>query len=325
MDNREFENYIIKLKHYLTIKRDYNIYELWKEFYLVHENKTHFNYFESLKKSISTLVKLSVLENIKKEERVHLNKELFSYMEKKFLHMIEKDGFQENFGIIVDWYTYLKNNYYKDFRVETSERELYFLKNIIIKNKIHYENMKIENPYIILKFSECIFYFYNDLSEEKQNNYKYFYQNILLDRIKICKNMNDHDDLSKSIYLYNREKLKGKKFISWFLDYFCGYGEYPQKIIRLFFILHIIFFILMLCPFTEIAHNGVILKSRTNVNMSEVVDIIYFNNSNMLIRGWGKFFPNNSLTKVIVMIEEVLGFVVGGSFVTLTLRKIFRF
>ena len=41
MDNKEVENYIIKLKHYVIIKRDYNIYELWKELYLVYENKTN--------------------------------------------------------------------------------------------------------------------------------------------------------------------------------------------------------------------------------------------------------------------------------------------
>lgn len=322
LDN-EIKAYTTKLKYYLNFRNEYNLNDLWQEFFKVYDKKYGYEELHKLRKNISILIKLSEYKKINEEDKFFISSKLFDYMDKKFIQMIDMYKLEDIFGEIVNWYTYLKNNYYKNLKFTSDEREIYFLKHLFIKNQKEFENLKIDNPYIILKFSKCVSYFYNNLEEKKQKNYKNFYENIVLYRITICKNNNYHEELGRSIYIYNKEKLKDKKFLSWFLNYFSGYGEQPIRIIKLFIILHIVFLFLMICPFTEIANNDLVIGKARNIE--DVINIIYFNNTTMLTIGYGDFAPNNTITRVVVMIEEILGFVVGASFVTLTLRKLFRF
>ena len=70
------------------------------------------------------------------------------------------------------------------------------------------------------------------------------------------------------------------------------------------------------------------IKGIYNVNedfIATIIAIIYFNITTMLTGAFGDMYAVNSLTRISVIIEEILGFGVIGSFITLTLRKIFRY
>lgn len=239
---------------------------------------------------------------------------LISYLEK------------ENFNLF--WMSLLKildfrNEYFNKIHIGVSLIELSNLKHIFIRNKQNIMNVTSYDPKSFLRWSNYYFDYYNKFSNTKKYSYGWLGVDILTMCITCCKNNNLLKDMSN--YIYQIEKLKTslmtnkvKKCFRFILDVTCGYGEKPIKLLNVYILLAIIFtFIYSVIP-------GISQLTKMS-GFNRIVGALYFYNTTSLTIGYGDIIPSTITSMIVVMFNQILGFVIGGSFVSLFLRKIFRY
>lgn len=142
--------------------------------------------------------------------------------------------------------------------------------------------------------------------------------------IKITREDYFFDEYSDAIYIY--EKNKGRYTLGRrLLDYFCGFGEHPMNILKIAFLTNIIVCVIFYID----KKNSLGFLELTNIRRENtldfLIDIIYFNVTTLFTVGYGDIFPMNSVTKLLVVFQQISGFVFTTSFITLSLRKLFRY
>ena len=206
--------------------------------------------------------------------------------------------------------------------INYSYYELKYLKNLYDLYPDKISIVKSEKPNLFLKFSSLyhrLCYLYN--LQEKRTSLVFVAteKSILLDTISLCSNLGILERMSSEIYAYNKIIYKTRPIASWLFDFFVGYGEKPFRIIRLILLYHFLFLILFLIPIFEFNNLP------ANISWKKIISIVYFNNTTMLTVGYGDIYLKDILTKLVVSIQQIFGFLITGSFITLSLRKMFRF
>lgn len=133
------------------------------------------------------------------------------------------------------------------------------------------------------------------------------------------------DEYSDAVYIY--EKNKGSRYTLGrrMLDYFCGFGEHPINIFKVALITNMVVCFIFYID-KEFSLNYLELTNiRKDNTLDFMVDVIYFNVTTLFTVGYGDIFPLNSITKLLVVFQQVTGFIFTTSFITLFLRKLFRY
>ncbi|MGA2298692.1 MAG: potassium channel family protein, partial [FCB group bacterium] len=164
------------------------------------------------------------------------------------------------------------------------------------------------------------------------NLYYQYYEGVYTEMIICDKEMQRYDlysidvyNFEKIRYYYKREEkernILGKSylFIKYLPRLITGYGEKPQFLIIFYFFLLILFSSAYLLPFFEFNY------SNGATNISKFISFLYFSCTTMLTIGYGDITPKNELTMLIVMLQQIIGFLTAGSFIALYLRKLFRY
>lgn len=142
--------------------------------------------------------------------------------------------------------------------------------------------------------------------------------------IKITRDDFSFDEYSDAIYIY--EKNKGSYTLGRrLLDYFCGFGEHPMNILKIAFLTNfVVCFIFYLDKKISLDFLELTNIRRENT-LDFLIDVVYFNVTTLFTVGYGDIFPMNSATKLLVVFQQISGFIFTTSFITLSLRKLFRY
>lgn len=261
-------------------------------------------------------MKLLQLISESKEYLIELDRQFYI---KVYYNILEcKDDFWEK---ILNFLRFRKK-YYDKINIEVWVSELKNLKKIFIRKRKELNEITAYYPHLFLELSNYYFYYYERVACSKEEC-GYYGMNILLMCVTYCKNNNLMKEMSNYIYqleklrtsLVKSKKIRIKRYI---FDIMCGYGEKPLRLLIVYFILAIIFtFIYSLIP-------G-ISKISEMTGFDRIVSSLYFYNTTSLTIGYGDIQPLNSIAMIIVMLNQTLGFIIGGSFISLYLRKIFRY
>lgn len=302
-----------------------NIRKLWAEFLQANTQETP----AKLAPNIYLLMKVSVLADLTQED---LSKILLGVC----LNALEKFPESEVTDLgsalkdIFEWYDF-RANIEKVVPVYYVEADLLQFMNLYYSNQAKFSIVKSETPIAFLHFTACIHYLYSHLDIDRRCQYKDFFRQIMLERISVLKNMGAFDEMSVSIVLYHEEVEKSitdkSKFLfSWAMGFFTGYGEKPFRL--LWVLLGLLFsFTILYYPnpfgwgYFEIKGVG---EPGQGI-IDTLIALLYFNSTTMLTAAYGDMYALNSVTRIAVVLEQILGFVVIGSFISLVLRKMFRY
>lgn len=228
--------------------------------------------------------------------------------------------FEDKLDFLLHYWEFKRNMYKYVFPFGSNELEMAFLKQFYNNNKLSFDIIQSAFPGQFIRFTDLTKWFYIHLPKIKDYDYYLFQRSMLLARISIFRNYEEQDLISDAIYEYHKFK-RGNSFLKKLNDYFTGYGEKPFRIIKLFFILHFTFAILNLSPLVELSN----ITDKDLSCLEKLIKVIYFNNTTFLTIGYGDVYPLNSLSYCIVMIQQLVGFLTTGAFISLVLRKMFRF
>ncbi len=156
------------------------------------------------------------------------------------------------------------------------------------------------------------------------------YESLYKEIIIIDKELQLYDFYSSDIYNFekiryyykakNRNKFgKSILFIRNIPMFLTGYGEKPHYLIFLFLFLLIFFPTLYFIPCFDFNFNSNV------VNLNKFISYLYFSCTTMLTIGYGDITPKNEITMLVVMFQQIIGFITAGSFIALYLRKLFRY
>lgn len=307
-----------KIMYYWDSFEDLNqhkgaIESLWHELVKVYQGKNP----NDMEFDLMYLAALTVECGTDQVKRGHLDDDVIHLAHESLSKKLEMK-FLDALSEIVKWFNF-RARYYDVLKIGSTETELAYLREIINNYSEEIADVKSRSPWLFLNLSKLIIYFFNNKPKLLDSYYDDFYLDILLQRIVVCRNLGELEEMSSNIIIYQKQKMKNHPIISWCLSFFAGYGEKPLRLLRLYFLLHVVFGVILLSPLINI-------KTLSNTSLADkLVDIIYFNNTTMLTIGYGDLTPNNMPAKILVIIEQTMGFLTGGSFVTLFLRKLFRF
>lgn len=331
-EDNQIDIFGYKLDYYWYCIKDLNsvqkeILELWNEYFNLFENwADEYN----LKIFLNQLSSLTINAGISKYSREKIDTQFIRVLERHYHKLLKELNFYNAIKEILSWYEHRVDYYYKIMGIGTTETELYFLEMIYKNFEKEIEQLKTDSPPTFITFTKYVYYFYVNLPEILDRNYDYFYRYNMLSRIVVLKNIGEYEKMSESIYLFKKsykKKKKGLKLVfDHVLDFGAGYGEKPYRLIIHFVILQVIFFFVYF-PYNETYSKEFIVIKGLNENnnlFENIIDIIYFNSTTLMSNLYGNISPDNWLAKLIVTFQQVIGFIVTGSFITLFLRKLFR-
>ena len=321
-DDEERDTLELKIRYYYSCFEDLsterpNIIKLWDDWLSV---GNHYGINKS-KDQLLSLALLTLNSESTLDEREKLDQKLLDFILGKFRNQLRGgSSFTDTFSNIVDWFDFRLNQYLVCLKIGVTFQELSFLRMLYVRHRKELSYSKAELPNCFLGFSFQYHMYYSSFdSSNMKYEYHETYRQILLDRVILCRNIGYLEELSKSIYLYYKVTMEKRRALSWFLDYFVGYGEKPLRLLRLFIVYHLFFLCLLLIPVFQFKTLG------SDLSWERVISLIYFNNTTMLTIGYGDIYPIDILTKTVVLIQQIVGFAIAGSFITLVLRKWFRF
>ncbi len=318
----KYINFDLKLRYYWNCFEDLkpeqkNIIKLWEELLELYKD----DHPKKMRRDLLTLAVLTVDAKVDEEFRGTLDQKILDFAEKKIYEQLRTDGYDQVLLDIVDWY-YFRVDYYKKILIGSTERELHFLRRIRELKVREFERVKSELPWLFIRFSHCVDWFYTHLPDQLDSNYDSFYEEVLLAKVIVFRSIGDVDEMSEAIYqlkLYQNRNNNG--LWNWILRVFTGYGEKPLRVVYLYMILNVMFLIIFLIPIFNLS--GI----EPNFSLSKkIINILYFINTTFLTIGYGDILPGNNIpAKIAVLFAQTMGFIVAGSLVTLSLRKMFRY
>ncbi|RUS44591.1 potassium channel family protein [Cohnella sp. AR92] len=328
-DKIAINNFEFEVMYYWDCKENLNEYQqeiidLWKKFFDLFSS---YKRLDEIKSILSILTRLSTISGIAKEKKGELDSQLIDLFEGRFRSKFKTIEFRVVVEEIVDWYTYKGDYYYPFMGIGTTETELHHLETLYNNYDSDFEKLKTEVPALFLKYSGCIYYFYENLPRYTDRNYDAFFRYVMLGRIAVFRNIGELDKMSDTIYLfmkYKANQIRGAN-LYWHkvMDYYTGFGEKPFRLLKLYLTVQVIFFILMYpYSWSPIELKGILPDDPI---WSKMVSTLYFNSTTLLTSVYGDISPNNAWAKLLVIIEQVLGYITCGSLVALTLRKWFRY
>ncbi|MEW9674155.1 potassium channel family protein [Ammoniphilus sp. 3BR4] len=300
------------------------ILNLWKELYTLVPT---YEKIRDMKSILGILAYITYESHLSYRVRGQLDDKLIDAVMERFEIDFNNKKFTDVIEEVIDWYYFKVESYYKNLKVATTETELRYLEVYYNRYEEEFEKLKAEYPSVFLKYTGCVFYFYVNLPDRLDRNYDDFFRYVMLGRIAVSRNIGDLELMSESIYLFKKQVAKKsvglKKIGYWIVDTFAGYGEKPFRLLKAYLILQVFFFFVMF-PYegTVVSLKG--LESTQDL-MDKIINTIYFNSTTMLTSVYGDISPSNTVSRLIIVVEQILGFIVCGSFVALVLRKLFRF
>lgn len=326
----EISNFEFEMDYYWYCKDDLKkhqpkIFNLWKEYFrlfkIYHETE-----IDRLRTNLSQLGSLTFNAGIGKEARGDLDTKLLRLLENYYTFVLRNQSFIKSLSEILKWYNFRTEYYYKIMNIGTTETELYMLEYIYNNYEQELEKLRTDSPHVFLSYSGFVHHFYVNLPKYRDRNYDYFYRYIMRSRTAVFKHIGEYEEMSNNIFVYYKGQKRGKKGIKivWdnILDYCTGYGEKPQRLLMVFFSLQVIFFFLLYpYPNSIVELSGL---NPSNNTFENSIDILYFNTTTFVSNVYGNIVPVNWFAKLLVVIQQLLGFVVTGTLIALFLRKIFR-
>ena len=279
--------------------------------------------------NIKLLLKVSVLANFTQED---LSKILLGVCLNALKKFPEREvvNLESTLKDIFKWYDF-RANIEKIVPVYYVEADVLQMMNLYYCNQAKYSAVKSETPITFLHFTACIHYLYSRLAVDRRYQYRDFFRQIMLERISVLKNMGAFDEMSESIVLYHEEiqksiSDKSKFLVSWVMGFFTGYGEKPSRLLWVLLGLLISFTILYYPNPFGWGYFGIKGVGEPGQDFIDIlIAILYFNSTTMLTAAYGDMYALNSATRIAVVLEQILGFVVIGSLISLILRKMFRY
>jgi len=328
--DQEVQNFEFKVDYYWNCVEDFkvvskDIMELWEELFRIFDKISDKS---TLELYLGTLAAITSEAGFKQDVKSDLDNRLTTLVYDSFTGKLHTEDLRTVLPKVIKWFTFKVNIYYRDLKLGVAERELKYLQALYESYESDFEKLKTELPSVFLQYFKCVNYYYRNLPKIIDYNYNDFYNRVLLGAIASSKNSNDFKQMSDLIYLYHREikeRTKGKiqKFGLNILDYCTGYGEKPYRLISIYIALQVVFL------FINFPYEGSILQFKglesTEYFWGKLIGTIYFNSTTMLTSVYGDISPLNALARIVVVIQQLLGFIVSASFLTLLLRKLFRF
>lgn len=217
-----------------------------------------------------------------------------------------------------------RENIYQDIRMGTTEYELKFQANIFTAHRSDFNKIIEESYVMFLKWVQQCYYYYQRRPKQCDYEYQYasFIEEITALCVTCCRNNCDFDRMSDYILFREKfktknEKKKAKKFIRLIEEKIAGYGEQPMRLLGCFAILAIVF--------SSIYFFSPGIEGLPENLVDRAIASLYFYITTCLTIGYGEIHPISSGAMIIVMFNEILGFAIGGAFISLYLRKIFRY
>ncbi len=202
-----------------------------------------------------------------------------------------------------------------------AEIELDFQKDVLECKYKEVIEMGMWNPGTIIDWYDGVKVLYDAKPRLLDSNYEEFYFTLLQLSILKSKELNRFDLLSKFIierekYLteITRDSYK-RAFRKFFLGKILGYGEKLENIV----ISLLVFGIIMTLIYMKVDLCGM----PENAGERFVAAVYFFFTTSFTI-GYGDITPHTSIARVVVMINQIVGFFLSGSLVALYLRKWFR-
>lgn len=324
----ELSHFGFKVDYYWFCKEDLKSYqkeiiELWNEYFTLF-NKSY--EIDRLRSYLNQLCSLTINSGIKQDLREEIDTNLLRMLENYYEKLLKENNFYIAITKILEWYYYRIEYYYDIMSIGKTETELYMLEKIYNKYEKELEQLKNDSPPKFLSYTGVVYHFYENLPEITDRNYDRFYKYFMLNRIAVLRNIGEYGNMSDSIYMFykgQKKKLKSwRLFWDHTLDFGTGYGEKPIRLLFIFLFLKVVFFFVFYpYPNNPFKLTGI----GENNNMFEnTVDVIYFNATTMLSNLYGNISPANWQARLIVIVEQIAGFVLTGSFIALFLRKLFR-
>lgn len=236
---------------------------------------------------------------------------LSSLKQKKF-----EEYFYENLNNLNLFVKHTRKSNYKLDRLELNYQSDIFYKNY--KDVVH---IGMDNPNSIVDWFLLYKSIYNRRAAFDKYTYNNVYFTLLQMSIQKCKEMNRVECLSE--YIIEREKFLTKKeknifkccFRKYVLGIILGYGERVENVVLSI----LIFGIIMSGVYMKIDVDGL-----PESGCERIIASCYFFVTTSLTIGYGDIKPETSFSRIVVMINQIVGFFLSGSLVTLYLRKWFR-
>lgn len=214
---------------------------------------------------------------------------------------------------VVDWYSW-RVEFVQKLKINLCPAELSQLRDFYYSNQ--YKTLTPPEPVLTLRFSQAIVDAVS-LQQNPHERYRLLRFHAVRDQITAARTLYNFKLMSDKIYEANM--LQPEKPWHWHLNkWFVGFGERPLRLLYAFLLLHVIFLIAFAIPGIDLVHKDYHF-------VAKLIDAIYFNNTTFLTVGYGDVYPANAPTKIVVLIEQLVGFSIVASFVALTLRKWFRY
>ena len=217
-----------------------------------------------------------------------------------------------------------RESFYKDIRIGTTEHELYFQSIIFTNHRCDFNTVIVESYVMFLKWVQQCYYYYQRRPTYCDAEYQYapFIEEITALCVTCCKENCGFTRMSNYImfrekFITDKEKKKVKKIVRKAVGVIAGYGERPMRLLICFGILAVVFSV------TYFFLPGIV--GLPDNAFDRVIASLYFYITTCLTIGYGEIYPETSWAMMVVMLNEILGFVIGGSFISLYLRKIFRY
>lgn len=332
--DEKLEEYELELDYYWECKKNLNLYQpdilkLWDEF-LSLLNKRLYG-LEGFKGDLIFLAKLTRLSEFDQKDREKLDTRLLESIEKNYPNE-NHNSFKDKLIYILNWSDFRMNYGYLDLmNLGVTISELESLRRFWNKFESDFMKLKNENPSLSKEFYKITRNYFQKFSEKMNVRFQKFFKEVSVWVREIFKNEDSINQYSINQYsdviiTYRRVARKSKKgFKLWWdliLDHTARYGEKP--ILLLYYFLMIVFFLTLLYypyNFSPFEFKGI---SKDDYWITSIINVLYFNFTTMISNSYGNISPENEISKLVVILQQLLGFILSGGFIALFLRKLFR-
>ena len=327
--SNDLEYFGLKTEYYWDCKRNLDQYqtdiiELWDEFFTLMEKKSHS--YETYRIELLFLAKLTRLSNISEKERDRLDTKLLNHIDRN-CPQDSSIRFNEKLEYLLEWADFrLFKGYIDIMMLGVSIREVENFKYLWNNFESDFMKLRNESPTRSKNFYFIIDDYFNRFSNDMNSRFRLFYREVSVWTMTIFKNEDNSDYYSEVLIRYRRVARKTKKgsrlFWDYLLDYTTRYGEKPHLLIYYFsgfiFLFTLIYYPY---PFSFFEFNNV---NKGDFWLTSIINLVYFNFTTMISNSYGNISPENEITKIFVIAQQLLGLALSGGFIALFLRKMFR-